>query len=103
MGKGTKEARMPSKVLWMKRVRILRKLIQKYRKARKIDKHQYHTLYMMIKGNAFKNKQAEHFRAAKRAKVLKRREKKLSQSEAEKKAAAAASSAGSTATTAGTA
>lgn len=41
MGKrrGTREARMPSKVLWVRRQRVLRRLLKKYRSQRKIDKH----------------------------------------------------------------
>lgn len=56
--KGTKDARMPSQVLWMRRLRVLRRLLVKYRAAGKIDKHLYHELYHLSKGNTFKHRRA---------------------------------------------
>lgn len=92
--KGTANARMPVKILWMRRQRVLRRLLKKYRKAKKITKDIYHHFYLASKGNLFKNKsvliegihkmkqekvreqQLEAQREARRIKAAERKEKR---------------------------
>jgi len=54
--KGKKNARMPAKLVWMRRQRVLRRLLKKYREAKKISKDIYHHFYVGSKGNLYKNK-----------------------------------------------
>ena len=87
--KGAKDARMPQKVLWMRRQRVLRRLLRKYRDAKKITKDIYHHFYLGAKGNQFKNKSVL-IEAIHKMKQEKIREKQLEEQQEARRAKNAA-------------
>merc|ERR1712007_395073 len=70
--RGTKEARMPSKILWMRRIRVLRRLLRKYRENKKTLVEAIHKK----KAERVREKQLQEQMEARKAKAKEKRRKK---------------------------
>lgn len=53
---GTKNARLPQRIIWMQRIRSLRRVLKELRASGRIDRTAHHLLYAKAKGNSFKSK-----------------------------------------------
>lgn len=53
--KGTKNARMPEKDIWIKKIRSLRASLKEMKQSSYITLEEYNKYYMQAKGNAFKS------------------------------------------------
>jgi len=54
--KGTKEARLSSKTIWMKRIRSMRTALKDLKQKGELVGEEYRQYYVQAKGNLFKNK-----------------------------------------------
>ena len=65
--RGCKTARTSEKFQWIRRIRVLRKVLVDFRKRAEIDNHLYRKLYLKAKGNEFRNRRVlvEHIQTLK--------------------------------------
>ena len=65
--RGVKTARTPEKFQWIRRIRVLRKVLNDFKARQEIDNHLYRKLYLKAKGNEFRNRRVlvEHVQTLK--------------------------------------
>ena len=65
--RGCKTARTSEKFQWIRRIRVLRKVLIDFRNRQEIDNHLYRKLYLKAKGNEFRNRRVlvEHVQTLK--------------------------------------